>query len=370
MNSSSGEAKAAFETAVKLVEACWPRGPGDVWCKGSDPFVIEKMGVYSIDYLHALMRLIRDDVVEKQKYADFNDSILGDRTEEWIQRQYLWVLGSHVLQAYKAKTLEALRTANPQDVDPWESGPDGAVVKKGHGYSRETCVSVKLRLPNSQKVEVGLSEMLEADRNDPEHLLVRNINRLHSAWYPDCLNVNLPFSGLSSADSPVAETGHEEESEEEPRPSWTEILEEPKEERESRKGKILALVQDIPIEGVGISRNFLECLEEIKKEIDSPKGMAKSPTPFLITGDSGTGKGLFAKAIHGATVGRAGDKNKFLNVDCPAFQETTMTSELFGHKKGAFTGAEQSEPGKFFRPVEKCGGGRCNSAAPGACLAA
>jgi len=67
-----------------------------------------------------------------------------------------------------------------------------------------------------------------------------------------------------------------------------------------------------------------------------------SSLPVLITGESGTGKEVIAKAVHRASTR---DKKKFIIVDCAAITPTLMESELFGHQKGAFTGASTSSPG-------------------------
>ncbi len=74
------------------------------------------------------------------------------------------------------------------------------------------------------------------------------------------------------------------------------------------------------------------------------KKVAESNATILITGESGTGKEVLAKAIHNASP-RA--SKPFLTVNCGAVSETLLESELFGHKRGAFTGAEQSRIGLF-----------------------
>lgn len=72
--------------------------------------------------------------------------------------------------------------------------------------------------------------------------------------------------------------------------------------------------------------------------------IAISESTVLISGESGTGKELFAKAIHS----HSNRKNEpFVPVNCGAIPETLLESELFGYKKGAFTGAIMNKPGRF-----------------------
>ncbi len=72
--------------------------------------------------------------------------------------------------------------------------------------------------------------------------------------------------------------------------------------------------------------------------------VADAPTPVLITGQSGSGKELLAKAIH--EVGKRGAQ-PFVAINCATLSEQLLESELFGHEKGSFTGATKSKPGKF-----------------------
>ncbi len=76
--------------------------------------------------------------------------------------------------------------------------------------------------------------------------------------------------------------------------------------------------------------------EAIKKELKRLRKIARSKSTVLIVGETGTGKELFAQAIHENSP-RAGKPFKVLN--CAAVSETLLESELFGHAKGAFTGA-------------------------------
>ncbi len=83
---------------------------------------------------------------------------------------------------------------------------------------------------------------------------------------------------------------------------------------------------------------------EIKKILELLPRIAAATSNVLITGESGTGKELIAKAIHRESPRNDGP---FVTVNCGSVPETLMESELFGHKKGSFTGATATRSGLF-----------------------
>ena len=89
---------------------------------------------------------------------------------------------------------------------------------------------------------------------------------------------------------------------------------------------------------------------EIRRMREQIDRVAVIPRPVLIVGERGTGKELVARAIH-AGAGRS--DRPFVAVNCSAFPETLLESELFGHERGAFTGADRLVAGRF----EQAGGG-------------
>jgi len=82
----------------------------------------------------------------------------------------------------------------------------------------------------------------------------------------------------------------------------------------------------------------------MQEVIKTAKIAAPTDATILISGESGTGKELFAKALHNNSNRK---QNRLVSVNCAALNETLLESELFGHEKGAFTGAEKRRDGLF-----------------------
>lgn len=89
---------------------------------------------------------------------------------------------------------------------------------------------------------------------------------------------------------------------------------------------------------------FLTRDPETLKMLELVKKVARTEVPVIITGESGTGKELIAQAIHH---GSARAQGPLVKLNCAAIPESLMESELFGHEKGAYTGAVAARLGKF-----------------------
>ena len=91
-------------------------------------------------------------------------------------------------------------------------------------------------------------------------------------------------------------------------------------------------------------KNIIGRSTAMVKLLETVAQVAPSEATVLITGDSGTGKELIAGAIHFNSPRKGGS---FVKVNCAAITETLLESELFGHEKGAFTGAHRRKEGRF-----------------------
>src|SRR5215510_8564310 len=97
-------------------------------------------------------------------------------------------------------------------------------------------------------------------------------------------------------------------------------------------------IGEIPPDAIVFGRS--EAMQSLRQRMDK---VASANVPVLIQGESGTGKDIIARMIHGLSPWRTGP---FVKVNCPAIPGTLLESELFGYEKGAFTGAYGMKPGR------------------------
>ena len=114
------------------------------------------------------------------------------------------------------------------------------------------------------------------------------------------------------------------------------------EELEGQRLEVMQLKQQLGLDdpfgkfigSSSIVRGFVEMIREV----------ARTDSTVLLTGESGTGKGLVARTIHEASTRRAAP---FVEANCVVYSEGLLHSELFGHERGAFTGAARTKKGRF-----------------------
>jgi two-component system nitrogen regulation response regulator GlnG len=118
----------------------------------------------------------------------------------------------------------------------------------------------------------------------------------------------------------------------------------------SRLMRVPTAVTDTPTPGASAGDPFVGSSPAMQEVFKAIGRVAGTDATVLIRGESGTGKELVARAVYQHS--RRADK-PFLAINCAAIPETLLESELFGHERGAFTGAERKRIGKF----EQCDGG-------------
>ncbi|MBL5904964.1 sigma 54-interacting transcriptional regulator [Serratia fonticola] len=91
-------------------------------------------------------------------------------------------------------------------------------------------------------------------------------------------------------------------------------------------------------------QNFIGRSEPMRKLLEMIAMIAPSEATVLISGESGTGKELIARAVHANSLRK---ERPLVSINCAALSESLLESELFGHEKGAFTGADKRREGRF-----------------------
>ena len=92
-------------------------------------------------------------------------------------------------------------------------------------------------------------------------------------------------------------------------------------------------------------KDYIGQSPKVQQMIEICQKAAATDYPVLITGETGTGKEIIAHSLHAAATGDA--RRPFVRINCTAIPATLLESELFGHEKGAFTGATAVKEGKF-----------------------
>lgn len=115
-------------------------------------------------------------------------------------------------------------------------------------------------------------------------------------------------------------------------------------ELRARVQKIFAASEARVAEPLAAPANYITQSPEMKAIFDMVDAVARSDSRVLILGETGTGKQLIAQALHAASPRH---REPFVEVNCAAIPENLLESELFGHERGAFTGATERRQGRF-----------------------
>jgi len=108
--------------------------------------------------------------------------------------------------------------------------------------------------------------------------------------------------------------------------------------------QVMNRARQMPVEDMGANGDIIGCAPSLLRTLQRARAAAGTGADVLIEAESGTGKELLARFIHDSS---ARSSKPFIAVNCAAVPETLLESELFGHGKGAFTGAVANRSGKF-----------------------
>jgi len=114
------------------------------------------------------------------------------------------------------------------------------------------------------------------------------------------------------------------------------------EELESQRLEVMQLKHQLGLDDP--FSKFVGSSSIIRGFVDTIREVARTDSTVLLTGESGTGKGLVARTIHEASIRR---EAAFVEANCVVYSEGVLHSELFGHERGAFTGAARMKKGRF-----------------------
>ena len=115
-------------------------------------------------------------------------------------------------------------------------------------------------------------------------------------------------------------------------------------DRVAERRRLRAENRHLRAESAPGEREIVGTSRAIRSLVETASRVARSRATVLVLGESGTGKEMFARLLHAESPRRGGP---FIRVNCAALAESVLESELFGHEKGAFTGAVRKREGRF-----------------------
>jgi PAS domain S-box-containing protein len=267
-------------------------------------------------------------------YALFTDIDDRKKTEDRLQRSEQILLEAQRLGhtgSWSLDTASGIVTSSPEELRVFEVGPDEDYSSPDFWFNRMH--------PDDRTRVRDLFEKCVADRTDYNAdfrivLPSGKIKHQHSVGHP-VVNEHgqlVEFLGTTIDTTEHVERRHELER------ALTEI----KLLRDQLQKENVALREEVDRasmfeEIVGSSSSLQEVLSRVVK-------VAPTDSSVLITGETGTGKELIARAIHKRSLR---SQHAFISVNCAALAPALISTELFGHEKGAFTGAQQQRRGRF-----------------------
>jgi Nif-specific regulatory protein len=246
-----------------------------------------------------------------------------------------------VLISTSGRDLELLAAAGPPDAE----GPPERIPLEHYSFSRrveggeavviqDAAVELDPTLPGDRRIidGGGRSCMIVPLRFGEQVGGGLYFGKRHPFWF-DALDAEVA-NGIAA--QVVLAVQHQRLAEEQRRLAVAEV-------RAQKLERRVATLREALDERYGFDR-IVGRAPSLKEALTLAAKVAPTETTVLITGESGTGKELVARAVHHASLRADGP---FVTLNCAALPETLLESELFGHEKGAFTGADRQKPGRF-----------------------
>lgn len=207
------------------------------------------------------------------------------------------------------------------------------------GYTMEEITELHIHDLVPDVVEIGWGNLFDLLQEKKHLVIERNKRCKDGSFFPAQVVANyVEFNGESFICKYVRDLSEIRKTEAELRQAVQEI---------SELKRQLELENSYLQSEIEIEYNFnniITASESYKSVLQQVQQVAHTNATVLITGETGTGKELLARAIHSNS---SRSKKQMIKVNCAALPESLIESELFGHEKGAFTGAVQKKPGRF-----------------------